>query len=100
VRPSPFVQFLQGFLGAMPQNNTFAVIIGSPMDWYDALNDYQFYSRNYPNFKVQLYRSYNNTDKYVLVLGDKLTETKALQLQATARHNGLITTVVDLFVEQ
>lgn len=100
VRPSPFVQFLQGFLGAMPQNNTFAVIIGSPMDWYDALNDYQFYSRNYPNFKVQLYRSYNNTDKYVLVLGDKLTETKALQLQTTARHNGLITTVVDLFIEQ
>ena len=96
VRPSPFVQFLQGFLGTMPQNNTFAVLIGGEMAWYDALNDYQFYSHNYPNFKVQLYYSYENKNKYILVLGSNLTEAEAVQLQTTAHRNGLLTTTVDL----
>lgn len=93
---SPFIQFLQGFLGAIPQSNTFAVLLGNEMTWNDALNEHQFYSHNYPKFNVQLYRSYNNNEKYVLVLGNKLTETVALQIQGDARGSGLLVTIVDL----
>ena len=95
-RNSPFIQFIQGFLGTMPQVNTFAVLLGNEIAWNDALNDYQFYNHNYPEFDVQLYRSYNNNEKYVLVLGNKLTETAALQIQNAARRSGLLATVVDL----
>lgn len=95
-RNSPFIQFLQGFLGAMPQSDTFAVLLGNEMAWNDALNEYQFYSHNYSKFDVQLYRSYNNSEKYVLVLGNKLTETVALQIQNDARISGLLVVIVDL----
>lgn len=84
-----FELFWHGFLGADVEDRNFTLITGNQTDWVSVLQQYKQLQSEHPDLSPQIFHSYRQLGKYMLVLGHHLSYREAIELNRKAEEKGI-----------